>query len=260
MLKRSMLIAALCSSTLFAAPDGDPADAINFNRDIRPILSNNCFRCHGPDAETRESGLRLDRPESATSELDSGDTAIVPGDIEASQLVARLRTDDEDLRMPPIELGPGLKDDQIALLERWIASGANYEQHWSLQPIRRPEIPNVHDGEPSRFRTSATPRFTFDAGTSTCGRSTLTPLRIRVNISAIGSVIMVVVPPTSSPCGHRESNPGQPTSENRCDKYRTCDTPHEVARTCHIDAQASMRILAHAWPLLFLIYLPRLIT
>lgn len=142
-----MLIAALCSSTLFAAPDGDPTDAINFNRDIRPILSNNCFRCHGPDAETRESGLRLDRPESATSELDSGDTAIVPGDLEASQLVARLRTDDEDLRMPPIELGPGLKDDQIALLERWIASGANYEQHWSLQPIRRPEIPNVHDGD-----------------------------------------------------------------------------------------------------------------
>lgn len=140
-----MLIAALCSTTLFAASDGPPVDAVNFNRDIRPILSNHCFRCHGPDSETRESGLRLDRVESATSELDSGDTAIVPGDPEASQLIARLRTDDEGLRMPPVELGPGLKEHQIALLERWIASGAKYEQHWSLQPIRRPNIPKVHD-------------------------------------------------------------------------------------------------------------------
>ena len=113
-------------------------EPINFNRDIRPILANHCFRCHGPDAETREAGLRLDQSDSATSELDSGERAIVPGDLSSSELVIRIRTDDESLRMPPSDLGPPLKTNEIELLERWIRSGARYEKHWSLQPIVRP--------------------------------------------------------------------------------------------------------------------------
>ena len=95
-------------------------EAVNFNRDIRPILANNCFRCHGPDAETREAGLRLDQFDAATKELDSGDRAIVPGDVGSSQIMARIHSDDEDLRMPPADLGPPLTDAEVALLEQWV--------------------------------------------------------------------------------------------------------------------------------------------
>ena len=119
---------------------------VNFNRDIRPILANNCFRCHGPDAEAREAGLRLDRVKDATAELDSGDRAIVPHDIEASLLLERITTDDEDLRMPPADLGPPLRAKEVGLLRRWIADGAKFDQHWSLQPIRRPQVPKVESG------------------------------------------------------------------------------------------------------------------
>lgn len=126
------LAAALFPATCRAEP------AIDYNRDIRPLLSNNCFRCHGPDVETREAGLRLDQRDSATSELDSGDLAIVAGDIENSQLLTRVRTEDDDLRMPPADVGPPLNEAEILLLEQWVRQGAKYDQHWSLKPIQRP--------------------------------------------------------------------------------------------------------------------------
>ena len=81
------------------------AAEIDFNRDVRPILSNNCLLCHGPDEEGLEAGLRLDQKETATKELDSGETAIVPGKSELSELIVRITTDDEDLRMPPSAKG-----------------------------------------------------------------------------------------------------------------------------------------------------------
>ena len=114
---------------------------VDFQRDVRPILSNRCFRCHGPDAETREAELRLDKADSATAELPSGERAIVTGEPELSTLLARIVTDDEDLRMPPVETGPALTDQEVSVLQSWIQAGANYEQHWSLQPIVRPEVP-----------------------------------------------------------------------------------------------------------------------
>ncbi len=135
MLRR--IVAAILLCVAFIA-NASADELVNFNRDIRPLLSNNCFRCHGPDAETREAGLRLDRQDAATMELESGDRAIVPGEVEASQLLVRIRTNDEDLRMPPAELGPPLEDAEIALLEKWITQGATFEKHWSLKPIVRP--------------------------------------------------------------------------------------------------------------------------
>ena len=98
-----LTLAAVCSWSNVGT--GEP---INFNRDVRPLLANHCFRCHGPDAETREAGLRLDRQEEATADLDSGERAIVAGDVGNSELLNRIRSDDEDLRMPPSELGPPL--------------------------------------------------------------------------------------------------------------------------------------------------------
>src|SRR5882757_3285397 len=87
----------LTTGTLTAAP------ALGFNRDIRPILSDNCFACHGPDKNKRDSGLRLDLREEATKPAESGDTAIVPGHPERSQLIARISSVDSDVRMPPSE-------------------------------------------------------------------------------------------------------------------------------------------------------------
>ena len=114
------------------------ADPINFNRDIRPILSENCFYCHGQDANKRAADLRLDLKESA---VEHG--AIVPGNLAESELVARIRTDDPATLMPPPKSNRHLTDQQKALLEQWIESGANYESHWAFVTPQRPQPPEV---------------------------------------------------------------------------------------------------------------------
>ncbi len=111
---------ALCNSAL--------ADKLEFNRDIRPILSENCFHCHGPDEETREAKLRLDTREGALKK-----DAIVPGKPEDSEVMYRITTDDEDDLMPPPEHHLELTKKDIATLEQWIREGAEYQQHWSFE-------------------------------------------------------------------------------------------------------------------------------
>ncbi len=118
-------------------------DSVSFNRDIRPILSDHCFRCHGPDEGQRHSGLRLDQQEFAFKPADSGNAAIVPGDVAASALLHRVHSTDPDEQMPPREIGKPLKPAQIELLERWIREGAKYEGHWAFIKPTRPEIPPV---------------------------------------------------------------------------------------------------------------------
>jgi len=125
-------------------------EKVSFSRDIRPILAENCFQCHGPDENTLEADLRLDRREGAIAELDSGEVAILPGDPEASALIARVAESDEDLRMPPADTGKRLTAKQIELLKQWIANGADYERHWSFAPVRRPELRTVEDDERAR--------------------------------------------------------------------------------------------------------------
>ncbi len=109
-------------------------EQISYNRDIRPILSDNCFSCHGPDEHGRKADLRLDTYEGAT---DPELAAIVPGKPEASELVARIRSQDADETMPPPESHKKLSPAQIDLLTRWVTEGAEYEQHWSFLPIKR---------------------------------------------------------------------------------------------------------------------------
>lgn len=119
------------------------ADAIDFNRDIRPILSNNCFKCHGPDDGLREAGLRLDQRDAATVELESGATAIVPGNPDSSELIARIVSEDADVQMPPPSSNKHLTAAQKQKLRDWITAGAEYKQHWAfLKPVRR-EVPEV---------------------------------------------------------------------------------------------------------------------
>lgn len=116
---------------------------VDFGRQIRPILADRCFVCHGPDAETREAGLRLDMRDVATSELDSGLFAVIAGKPEESELVARIDSEDEALRMPPIESGKLLTPEERALLRRWIAEGAKYETHWAFVPPKHHAPPTV---------------------------------------------------------------------------------------------------------------------
>ena len=115
------------------------ADApLEFNRDIRPILSDNCFSCHGPDEKTRHGGLRLDLSEPARAKQESGKVAVVPGKITESELVRRILSEQDGERMPPAESGKHLTPRQIELLQRWIAEGAEYQPHWSFVAARRP--------------------------------------------------------------------------------------------------------------------------
>ncbi|MEO1997683.1 MAG: DUF1549 domain-containing protein, partial [Planctomycetaceae bacterium] len=118
------------------------AKEIDFNRDIRPILSNHCFQCHGPDDESRQAELRLDQRDEAIADRD-GHAAIVPGHAAKSTLVERIIASDADTRMPPLEFEKPLSQPQIELLKKWIQSGAGYSKHWSFEPIRSPTLPTV---------------------------------------------------------------------------------------------------------------------
>jgi len=116
-----------------------------FNRDVRPILSENCFACHGPDAKQRKAKLRLDAREDAVKPAESGDVAIVPGKPERSALVERIESTDGDDVMPPPKSHKQLTAAQKATLKQWIAEGAVYEAHWAFTPIARPSLPAVRD-------------------------------------------------------------------------------------------------------------------
>jgi hypothetical protein len=117
---------------------GHGADKVEFNRDIRPILSENCFRCHGPDSASRKADLRFDRREAALKA-----EAFVPGKPEKSELVRRIFSESPKERMPPPASRKELTRDQKELLRRWIAEGAEYQPHWSFLPPKRPELPPV---------------------------------------------------------------------------------------------------------------------
>ena len=121
------------------------AEKVVFNRDVRPILSDRCFACHGPDDAKRESGLRLDRAAEATAELSGGTRAIVPGKPDESELLARITSTDPDVVMPPPHLGKPVTPAEAAILHRWIEEGAEYQGHWAFTRVERPEVPAVHD-------------------------------------------------------------------------------------------------------------------
>jgi hypothetical protein len=136
-----LIIAAVATVGARAAATGD----VRFSRDIRPVLSDNCFACHGPDTAKVKGGLRLDQRDAALSPARSGKSAIVPGQPEASELIRRILTDDPDDLMPPPESHKMLTAAQKETLRRWIASGADYESHWAYAPPVKPAVPaGVH--------------------------------------------------------------------------------------------------------------------
>ena len=119
------------------------AAEVDFAREIRPLLSENCFACHGPDANKRKAGLRLDVKESAFGKNESGEIAIVPGDVEKSELLRRVVSADKDEVMPPPKEHKKLKPEQVELLKRWIKEGANWTGHWAFQPVKQPPAPDA---------------------------------------------------------------------------------------------------------------------
>ncbi len=129
-------IAAICLLTLLLSSSASFATSVGYNRDIRPILSDNCFHCHGPDQKTRKGKFRLDVREAAIAK-----GAIVPGKPQESELVNRIYATNEDDMMPPAEAHKTLTPAQKDLLRRWIAEGARYEKHWAYVPPVKAPVP-----------------------------------------------------------------------------------------------------------------------
>ena len=129
--------------TLADTPKATSGDRVDFARDVRPILSNHCWNCHGPDEATRQAKLRLDGRDAALSKGESGQLAIVPGKPELSELVARIISGDEDTIMPPVHAKKPLSAAQKETLKRWIAQGADFAQHWAFVTPQRPQLPKV---------------------------------------------------------------------------------------------------------------------
>ena len=136
------LIMSLCMSPLHL-PAQDSPSSVEFSRDILPLLSENCFQCHGPDEATREAGLRLDQRDGILAEADSGAAAVIPGSAVKSELVRRIISDDPDLKMPPPESGKKLTAADIERLKQWVNTGAKWSVHWAYEKQKSHEQPTV---------------------------------------------------------------------------------------------------------------------
>ncbi|MCX8496529.1 MAG: PSD1 and planctomycete cytochrome C domain-containing protein [Akkermansiaceae bacterium] len=124
------------------------AEDLSFSRDVRPILSDACYKCHGPDDKELKGGLQLSELAGALKGGKSGEAAIVPGKPSASEMIKRLHSDDPDERMPPPSTKKNLTPEQIVMLEKWIASGAKYEKHWAFQAPVAPPVPKSDASNP----------------------------------------------------------------------------------------------------------------
>ena len=143
-----MRVLSLAAPVLVAGLLGaaESADTVRFNRDIRPIMSDTCFHCHGFDPKSRKGGLRLDLREDALKAGKSGAIAIVPGKPDDSEVIKRLFTKDEDDVMPNKESHKTLTGAQKELFRRWVAQGAVYEPHWAYKPLEAPVVPALPVG------------------------------------------------------------------------------------------------------------------
>ncbi len=152
----ALSVGALAGTSLAAAPA-----KVDFAREIRPILSNNCFHCHGPDDKKRkgggEKGLRLDTAEGAFEAID-GSFAVVPGKPEKSSILSRIHSTDSDEVMPPPKTGKKITEREAGLLKRWIEEGAAYAGHWAYTKPVRPAVPTVADPQ---WNKNPVDRFLF---------------------------------------------------------------------------------------------------
>ncbi|HAZ65676.1 MAG TPA: hypothetical protein DCY41_02850, partial [Opitutae bacterium] len=133
------LVSIFAANNLALKPS-KPQGPVSYNFEVRPILAENCFGCHGPDLKANKADLRLDTFEGATAKFaDSEGHAIVPGKPEQSDLLTRINSHDREIMMPEAESGKKLTDAQKEILHRWIVEGARYEKHWSFIPPTKKE-------------------------------------------------------------------------------------------------------------------------
>ena len=192
-------------------------DVVTFNAHIRPIMSRTCFVCHGPDEEDNQSELRLDSAESATGPLPSDDTlsAVVPGDPDASAIIARIYSDDDYDRMPPQEFRHQLTDRDRALFRKWVEQGAVYQQHWSYTPLIAPAIPPTNLNVPEDIVDTGHPVDAFvrarlaEAGVEPSPRANRRALLRRLSLDLVG------LPPTP----HELQEFEEDDSDNAYDKH-----------------------------------------
>ncbi|MBX3444295.1 MAG: DUF1553 domain-containing protein [Planctomyces sp.] len=149
MMRRPLWIIALmtCGLTGLASLSfaAEAPRKLSYNRDVRPILTDNCFACHGPDSASREADLRLDGARYATMAEEGLTPAIVPGKPDESEVFSRVSSTDPDMVMPPASTKKQLTPEQISILRQWIEEGAEYEPHWAFIPPTRPEVPDIAD-------------------------------------------------------------------------------------------------------------------
>ena len=180
------LLATICACASAASAD----EAVQFNRDIRPLLSDNCFQCHGPDPAQRQADLRLDVEASAKRSVD-GVSPVVPGDLQASSLHQRITSSDPEERMPPPGSGKQLSADEIERIARWIREGAKWEPHWAFIPPVRPAIPPIKEATPFDNPIDAFVQARLEAqGLSRSPQAAKTTLLRRVTLDLTG------LPPT----------------------------------------------------------------
>lgn len=208
-----LLPPALVPQASAALPD---EEAVNFNLEIRPILSATCFTCHGPDADKREADLRLDMHQQIFAESSSDTPIIVPGSAEKSELYQRLVDTDEELRMPPLDHRKQPTPTQIERIKVWIEQGAKWNEHWAFVPPERPELPEV--AEP-RWPRGAIDRFVL----ARLEKENLTPnpeadrrtLVRRLTLDLTG------LPPTPEEVEHFLSDSSDNAYENLVDRLLT---------------------------------------
>jgi hypothetical protein len=193
-LRRLCLLLALLGAMLVVVPVCAFAEApLDFARDVRPILSDKCFLCHGPDESSRSTDLRLDQRDSAFADL-GGYAAVTPGDAEASELVRRIESQDEFEQMPPADSGRSLTAAEIATLRRWVEEGAKWSGHWAFTKPERPSVPEVAADAPADWRANPIDAFVLkrlgEAGMRPSERADRETLLRRVTLDLTG------LPPT----------------------------------------------------------------
>lgn len=210
----------VCTLGSALAADGD--GPIDFNRDIRPILSDKCFACHGPDNNRREAELRLDDPQDAMLDRD-GHAVIVPGDVAKSELIARITSEDESERMPPADTLKQLSLVEVELLTRWISSGAKYETHWAYASLKRPKAPKPPKADAASAGPSgAIDRFLAELwtrnGVTPNGQADPTTLVRRLSFDLLG------LPPTAEQVERFRTSPTDETWRSLVDEM--LQSPH----------------------------------
>jgi hypothetical protein len=217
----TLTVAVVLSAAAVCVRAAAGNETIDFARDVRPILSAACFKCHGPDEKERKADLRLDTREGALAST-AGPAPFVPGKPAESEALRRINSTDADERMPPANSGKSLTDAQIALLTKWVQQGARWSSHWAFSPPQRPRLPPFMDPQATAGIRNAIDAFVLarltKEGLSPSAEADKTTLVRRLSLDLIG------LPPTIDDVD-RFLNDGSPDAYERL-VGRLLDSPH----------------------------------